>query len=147
MPKKRQACSVCNGKSKDCPVCVPYVNATPQPAPSLSLGADPLEMTVREFLAALTERASPANDGDWINIRGDVYPWKRIVASAERGECQVSRVGRRLMMQRTELDRWLAVRRIGPKNGPKKIKPAEPAKSKGEFGDSVQRALKRNGLA
>lgn len=107
---------------------------------------DPLDMSLRDLLATLVERGgATANDGDWINIRGEVYPWKRIVAAAERGECEVSRVGRRLMMQRSELSKWLARHRIG--SGPKKVKPAEPAKSKGEFGDSVQRALKRNGLA
>lgn len=102
-------------------------------------------MTVRELLGALTERALPANDGDWINIRSDDYPWKRIVAAAERGECEVSRVGRRLMMQRSELAKFLAARRIGPK----KVKPEADAKPKpkGEFGDTVQRMLKRNGLA
>lgn len=97
---------------------------------------DPLDMTVREFLTALFEKRS-VDDDDWINIRGEAYPWKRIVAAAERGECEVSRVGRRLMMQRSELSRWLARHRIAPR-----IKP-EP---KSELSDSVQRALERNGF-
>jgi hypothetical protein len=108
---------------------------------------DPLDMTVRELLASLVARAGgPANDDDWINIRGEDYPWRRIVAAAERGECEVSRVGRRLMMQRSELAKFLAARRIGPKT--KKLQTDAPKpKPKGEFGDSVQRALRRNGLA
>jgi hypothetical protein len=116
-----------------------------QEAP-VSVVGDPLDMTVRELLAALVARAGgSANDGDdWINIRGEVYPWRRIVAAAERGECEVSRVGRRLMMQRSELAKFLAARRIGPKKVQTK---SDAPKSKTEFGDSVQRALRRNGLA
>lgn len=106
---------------------------------------DPLDMSLRDFLAALVENRAVANDSGWINIRGDEYPWKRIVAAAERGECEVSRVGRRLMMQRSELTRWLAQYRIGA--GLKKVKPDPEANQKGEFGDSVRLALKRNGLA
>jgi hypothetical protein len=106
---------------------------------------DPLDMTVRELLAALVARAGGSANDEWVNIRGEVYPWRRIVAAAERGECEVSRVGRRLMMRRDELDKWLAARRIGPK----KIKAdaGAPTKPKGEFGSVVQRALRRNGLA
>lgn len=106
---------------------------------------DPLDMTLRDLLTTLVERRGVANDSDWINIRGDVYPWRRIVAAAERGECEVSRVGRRLMMKREELDRWLARHRIGPTSKTKKVEP-DAKKPKGEFGDSVQRALRRNGL-
>jgi hypothetical protein len=104
---------------------------------------DPLEMTLRELLEALVARAGSAND-EWINIRSEDYPWRRIVAAAERGECEVSRVGRRLMMQRSELAKFLAAQRIGLR----KVKPEADAKPKsnGEFGDSVHRALKRNGL-
>lgn len=121
---------------------------------------DPLDMTMREFLMALFENRG-ANDDDWINVRGDVYPWKRIVAAAARGECEVSRVGRRLMMQRSELSRWLARHRI--ESRPKKVKPEPDAKPKGKYADvvermltrrqseviseSVQRALAKNGIA
>jgi hypothetical protein len=113
---------------------------------SVAPARDPLDMTLRELLCALTNTSAPAaNDADdWISIRSEAYPWKRIVAAAERGECEVSRVGRRLMMQRSELSRWLARHRIGP--GTKKAKAEPDAKPRGEFGDSVQRALKRNGL-
>lgn len=103
---------------------------------------DPLDMTLRELLAALVDRAgASANDDEWINIRGEVYPWRRIIAAAERGECEVSRVGRRLMMRRSELSKFLAARRIGPK----KVEPKTDAPTS-ELDRSVQRALRRNGL-
>lgn len=105
---------------------------------------DALDMTLRDLLAALVDGRDVANDSDWINIRSEAYPWRRIVAAAERGECEVSRVGRRLMMQRSELSKFLTARRIGPKKAQPKT---ESPKPKSEFGDSVQRALKRNGLA
>jgi hypothetical protein len=102
---------------------------------------DPLDMTVRELLAMLVDRVGGSANDEWVNIRSEAYPWRRIVAAAERGECEVSRVGRRLMMQRSELSRWLARHRIGPRS--KKAKPDAP---KDEFNASLQRALERNGV-
>lgn len=105
---------------------------------------DPLDMSLRDLLVALVERSSVANDADWIDIRGGTYPWKRIVAAAERGECEVSRVGRRLMMQRAELTRWLSRHRIGPGPAKKtKTEPDAPEKPKGKYADVVERALRR----
>jgi len=101
---------------------------------------DPLDLTLREFLTLLVERGSPSGNDDWVNIRRDPYPWRRIVAAAERGECEVSRVGRRLLMKRSELDKFLARKGITPKNvEPKTETPPTDIEA------SVQRALRRNG--
>lgn len=75
----------------------------PKKTPSNS--RDPLDITVRELLSALANR-----DRDWIDIRCEPYPWKYIIAAAERGECEV-----RIVMRRAELDRFMKSRRIKPK--------------------------------
>ena len=101
-------------------------------------------MTLRALLEALAEHTGRSANDEWVNIRGEVYPWRRIVAAAERGECEVIRVGRRLLMRREELNRVLALWRIVPK---KKKPEASPEEPKGEYDNVVQRALRRNGLA
>lgn len=70
--------------------------------------ADPLDMTLRELLECL----SPQPEHEWINVRTDDLPWRQLVAAAERGEVTVSRVGRKLMMRRRDLDRWLEAQAI-----------------------------------
>jgi len=72
-----------------------------------------LKLTLGELLERLLAR--PADDGaGWVNIRDERWPWRRIVAAAQRGECQVSKVGRQLLMRREELGRWLDLHRIRP---------------------------------
>lgn len=96
-----------------------------------------MDITLRQ----LVERLQTETPQDWVSIRSDLYPWRRIVAAAERGEYEVSRVGRKLLMRRAELDRFLAAHRIAPKQ-PK----PEEEKPKDEFNASLQRALRRHGL-
>lgn len=88
---------------------------------------DPLDMTLREFITSLSSGlAAVSSPDDWVNIRDDArYPWRHIVAAAERGECQVSRVGRKLLMQRAELDKFLSTRRIVPRREPENDAPHE----------------------
>jgi hypothetical protein len=74
---------------------------------------DVLDMTLRVLLQRVL---GVATTDEWISIRDSNYPWRQLVAAAERGECAVSRVGRKLMMRRDELDRWLAAQRIVPKS-------------------------------
>lgn len=107
---------------------------------------DLLDLTVRELLATLSTAAVANDPGEWINIRDERYPWRRIVAAAERGECEVSRVGRRLMMRREELNRWLSRYRIGP--SVKKAKTSgsdQEAEPEDELARSVRRSLERQG--
>lgn len=75
--------------------------------------ADPLDLTLRTLLERLLAREQ-SNDG-WVNIRDERWPWRQLVAAAERGEVAVSRVGRKLMMRREDLDRWLDAHRIQPR--------------------------------
>lgn len=96
---------------------------------------DVLDMTVRELLQAVVNK----EDG-WVDIRCESYPWRRIVEAAERGECEVSRVGRRLMMQREELNRWLSSRRIHKEN-----KSDATAIPEDEMQRRVRRSLERQG--
>lgn len=110
---------------------------------------DPLDMTLREFLKALVEaRTAPvANDVDeWIDIRGDRYPWRHIVESAEQGQCEVARVGRRLMMRRQELNRWLSSRRIGSSISQEEERPDDkPLSEKEELRRQARASLRRAG--
>lgn len=73
---------------------------------------DPFDISLREFLISITQRGVV---DDWINIRGNNYPWRHIVRAADRGECKISRVGRKLMMRRDELDRWLVKQSMAPR--------------------------------
>lgn len=75
---------------------------------------DPLDLTLRALLERLLAARDAANDG-WVNVRDERWPWRQLVAAAERGEVSVSRVGHRLMMRRDELDRWLDAQRIQPR--------------------------------
>lgn len=76
-------------------------------AAAQKLSDNPLDMSVRAFLECLVANQQRP-DVDWVNVRTQDLPWRQLVAAAERGEVQVSRVGRRLMMRREELDSWLA---------------------------------------
>ncbi|HET8932291.1 MAG TPA: hypothetical protein VFN67_02575, partial [Polyangiales bacterium] len=71
------------------------------------------DITLRELLQRLVDPPSPAGS-EWINIRTDHLPWRQIVMAAERGEVEVCRVSRKLMMRRAELDRWLSAQKICP---------------------------------
>jgi hypothetical protein len=75
---------------------------------------DPLDMTLRALLErVLQEPARSESDArEWINVRTDDWPWRRIVAAAERGELVVARVGRKLIVRREDLGRWLEAQRI-----------------------------------
>lgn len=64
-----------------------------------------MDLSIRQILERLI--SNPANETDWIDIRSPLYPWKHIVAAAERDEACVSRIGRRLYMRREDLDRWM----------------------------------------
>jgi hypothetical protein len=75
---------------------------------------DPLDLPLRELLALLLNaKTQPSNDAGWVNIRTDDLPWRQLVAAAERGEVLVSRVGRKLLMKRADLDGWLEKQAIG----------------------------------
>ena len=97
---------------------------------------DPLDLSLRELLRRLLTAGSPA-DSEWINVRTDQLPWRQLVEAAERGEVVVSRVGRKLMMKRHDLDRWLEAQAIGRRRGTEKAqKPAHEA----DISHLVQRA-------
>lgn len=86
---------------------------------------DPLDLTLRALLERLL--AAQRDDSGWVNVRGDQWPWRQLVAAAERGECSISRVGRKLLMRREELDRWLALHAIRPRGEAKRAtEPANP---------------------
>lgn len=109
-------------------------------AAARSNGNEWLDMTLRELLLRVV---GVPTEEEWVNIRDERYPWRHIVAAAERGECQVSRVGRKLLMHRDELSAFLRSRCI--KGGVEKK--GEPAtKPKGEFDAVVRRMLERNGM-
>lgn len=74
---------------------------------------DPLDLTLRALLERLL--AERRDDSGWVNVRGEPWPWRQLVAAAERGECSVSRSGHKLLMRREELERWLDTQRIQPR--------------------------------
>jgi hypothetical protein len=74
---------------------------------------DPLDLTLRALLERLLAAQRP--DDGWVNVRDERWPWRQLVAAAERGEVSLSRVGHRLLMRREDLDRWLDAQRIQPR--------------------------------
>ena len=100
---------------------------------------DPLDMTVREFLEKLLAGHS-VDDIGWVNIRSPEWPWQSIVSAAERGEVRVSRVGRKLLMRRDELDKWLDAHCI-PRKQKQRAEPKEDVPD-----DDMQRMLDKAGF-
>ena len=79
---------------------------------------DPLDLSLRELLARLLQRATQtANDADpWVDPRGDDCPvaYRRVLAAARAGELELCKVGRSLLVRRSELDAWIEAHRVGP---------------------------------
>jgi hypothetical protein len=100
--------------------------------------SEPLDITLGELVGRLQ---APQAEHDWVNIRTEDLPWRHIVSAAKRGECEVSRVGRRLMMRRAELDKWLTARRIQAKQRKLEDKPQVET----EITANVRRMLERQG--
>jgi excisionase family DNA binding protein len=80
---------------------------------------DPLDLTLREVLArVLAERTQSTDAGAWIDCADSAacpIPWRRVLEAAQRGELEASRVGRRVLVRRVELDRWIASKQIKPR--------------------------------
>lgn len=100
---------------------------------------DLMQLTLGEVLErVLAGRVS--DEAGWVNIRDERWPWRRILAAARRGECQVSKVGRQLLMRREELDRFLEQHRIRPK----RIEPANDVE-RSPLADDVAAILRNKG--
>lgn len=103
-----------------------------------------LDMTVGQLIEQLT-----ANDNadrtvaGWVNIRRDDFPWRQMVADAEQGRAEVSRVGRKLMAREGEIDRWLNTQRIPPSGVKKNTGENVPANPDAV---AVELSLRRAGL-
>jgi hypothetical protein len=84
---------------------------------------DPLDMPLRALLGRLLA-AQPADEPDpWLEV--DASWRRRVTAAAERGECEVSRVGRRVLWRRSERDSWIERHAITPRT-------PEPEQPKGD---------------
>jgi hypothetical protein len=82
-----------------------------------------MEMSLRSLLERLLAGHETPDSG-WVNVRSDELPWRHIVAAAERGEVHLSRVGRKLLMRRVDLDEWLGRQRVSPRAEKKEALPA-----------------------
>jgi len=110
--------------------------------PSEAEQRDPLDMTVRELLMTLTRLGGHADE--WINIRDERYPYRRILRAIDSGESvEVCRVGRRLLMRREELNRWIEAHRIT--RASKKEKKKRDATPETDEDRSIRRSLERQG--
>jgi hypothetical protein len=100
---------------------------------------DPLDMTLRELLAALAERLSTAESvapDPWEDIQGTPLK-RRLVRAAARGEVQLHRIGRQLLIRRSERDRWIEKHAISAtKRRRERLAPAE-----GEFEPRVAQLI------
>ena len=83
--------------------------------PSGHRGAPPvdverlLKMTVAEALKVLLDRSSVADDDPWIDPKSPEcpVPYRQILAAAQRGELMMFKVGRKLLVKKTDLDAWI----------------------------------------
>jgi excisionase family DNA binding protein len=77
--------------------------------------------TQLEVLAALDVfrrffASGPAEQIDeWIDAKDAPVPQRTIRDAVRRGEIEATRAGRRLLVRRSELDRWLTERRARPR--------------------------------
>jgi hypothetical protein len=92
---------------------------------------DVLDLPLRTVLdRVFGQQTQRADDSEWINVRTKDWPWRHLVAAAERGEVTVSRIGRKLMMRRRDLDRWLESQRI-PERAQRDVAPARTEQPSG----------------
>ncbi len=72
---------------------------------------DPLDLTVRDLLASLVQTPSAADPDPWVDPRArDLH--RPLLAAAQRGEVALSKIGRKFLIRRSELDRWIALQRV-----------------------------------
>jgi hypothetical protein len=102
---------------------------------------DPRDVTVRELFEMFEKVVAAANRATdtWVDIRDRKLPWRHIVAAAERGEVKVSRVGRKLLMRQTELNKWLDMQNV------QKNRPKEPSNQLPSVEDHVSEMLAEAG--
>lgn len=73
-----------------------------------------LQLTLRELLAMLVGPPAEQRD-EWVDPRSEACPVaKRAVLDAgRRGELALRKVGRRVLVRRSELDRWIDAHPLG----------------------------------
>jgi excisionase family DNA binding protein len=69
--------------------------------------------TLRRWFSA--EASSPPETDGWVDAAAAPAPQRSIREAVRRGELQASRAGGRLLVRRSELDRWLEQRRVRPR--------------------------------
>lgn len=72
---------------------------------------------VRRWLAA--GNAAPVDD--WVDAADAPVPQRTIRDAVRRGELTGSRAGRRLLVRRSELDRWIETRRAKPRKADERV--------------------------
>jgi hypothetical protein len=98
---------------------------------------DPLDMTLRELLTKLLEPPEAPAD-PWVDLRSEAcpVPYRQALSAGQRGELALHKVGRRLLVRRSELDRWIETQRMQPTAAPE---------GKAEPPSNVQHILEREG--
>ena len=106
------------------------------------MNADLLDLTVRELLErVLGTGAAPAAEADpWIDAKEQqLVPHRELHAAAKRGELELFKSGRRYLVRRSALDRFIArpEHRVGAEAEPESAEPES----------NVAHILKANGFA
>jgi hypothetical protein len=85
---------------------------------------DILRMSVAELIGLLASSRTAATADPWVDPKACDVAFREVLDAGRRGDCDLSKVGRRYLIRRSELDRWIATRRVKPEE--KKTGPAEP---------------------
>ncbi len=70
---------------------------------------DLLDLPLREVLARLATPSAPIEADPWVDPRACEAPFREVLAAGKRGELALFKVGRKYLVRRSELDRWLAL--------------------------------------
>jgi excisionase family DNA binding protein len=88
-------------------------------------GAALLDLTLRDLLARLVGPGGTTEPDHWIDPRNAAspVPYRTVLSAARRGDLALCKVGRRLLVRRSELDRWIAAQPIGAQPAPATVAP------------------------
>lgn len=109
------------------PGVVPSVRSDRSSAPA-SDAASLLDLTLRDVLAQLLGSGTPAELDEWIDPRSTACPapYRTVLSAARAGDLALCKVGRRLLVRRSELDRWITAQTVRPQPAPAAVPTPTP---------------------
>jgi hypothetical protein len=100
-----------------------------------------LDLTLRDVLAQLLGSGASTELDNWIDPRSTACPapYRTVLSAARAGDLVLCKVGRRLLIRRSELDRWISTQTIRAQPASDPIPAAAP--------DGIAHILQAHGYA